>query len=103
MERELRDLWNGVSAFKQTADRFMPQIVEPQILDPEHFAGSRKSRANTLWLIGEDVLALWRLSPSNLPRFGRVFETSVITPLSRWVFRVPDQTGMVLRVIVIPT
>jgi hypothetical protein len=35
MESKLCDLWNGVPALEQSAGRFVPQVMECQVLDSE--------------------------------------------------------------------
>src|SRR5665213_3923782 len=72
MQRELRDLVNLIAALEQTAGGFVPQIVETQILDPEHVAGACEGGTYALRVIREDVLAGLRLCLDDRPRLRRV-------------------------------
>jgi hypothetical protein len=102
MERELGDLWNGVSAFKQSAGRFVPQVMKCQIDNAEHVARPGERRADTLWLVGKNILAGSRLPRGNFPGFGRVFETPVVAGLAEGMLRVPNQTGLMVWIVVTP-
>jgi hypothetical protein len=103
MECELGDLWNGVSAFKQAAGRFVPQVMKCQIDNAEHVARPGESRADTLRLVRKDQLAGSRLPCCDVPGFGCVLETPVVAGLSEGMLRVPDQTGVMVRIIVTPS
>src|SRR5450631_2794103 len=67
VQRELRDLVNLLAALEQAAGGFVPQIVETQILDPEHVAGACEGGAYALRVIREDVLARLRLRLDDRP------------------------------------
>jgi len=71
MERELRDLVNLIATLEQAAGGFVPQIVETQILDPEHVAGAREGGPHALGVIREDVLCGLRLCLDDRPRLRR--------------------------------
>jgi hypothetical protein len=102
MECELGDLWNGVTAFKQAAGRFVPQVMKCQVDNAEHMAHPRESRADTLRLVGKDKLAGSRLPRGNFPGFGCVLEAPVVAGLSDRMLRVPNQTGLMVWIIVTP-
>lgn len=90
MERELCDLWNGVSAFKQSAGRFVSQIMECQVYNAEHMARPGESRADALRLVGENEVTGSRLPSCDFPSFGRVLEAPVVACLSDRMLRVPN-------------
>jgi hypothetical protein len=102
MERELGDLWNGVSAFKQSAGRFVSQVVKSQFDDAEHVARPGESRADTLRLVRENKIAGFGLPRCDFPGFGRVLEAPVVARLSEGMLRVPNQTGLIVWIIVTP-
>jgi hypothetical protein len=103
VECKVRDLWNGVPAFEQSASCFVPQVMERQVPDTEYFARSCKCGADTLRLVRENEVARSRLPFGDLPCLGRIFETSVVACLPERVFRIPNQTRMMVGVIVAPT
>ena len=102
MERKLRDLWDGVAAFKQSAGRFMPQVMKSQIDDAEHVARPGESRADTLRLEGKNKIAGSGLPCCDFPGFRGVLEAPVVARLSDRVLRVPNQTGLMVWIIVTP-
>jgi hypothetical protein len=66
----LSDLRDTQSSLKQSNDPFVPQIVECQLSNSEHHAGTRERYADTPRLIGEDVLAVARLPIDDVPRLA---------------------------------
>ena len=76
--------------------------MERQVLNAEHFARSCKRGADTLRLVRENGAARSRLLFGYLPCLGRVFETSVVARLPKGVLCIPNQTCMMVGVIVAP-
>ena len=57
MQRELRNLFDTVTAFKQAADCFMSQIMKMQIRNVQQLARPCEAGADAAMVIGKDQLA----------------------------------------------
>lgn len=94
VERELCDLRNSVPALEEPAGRFVPQIMEGQVYNADHFARPCKSCADTLRLVRENDIPRSRLVCRDFPRLGRVLEASVVAVLLEGMLCIPNQAGV---------
>lgn len=57
MQRKLCNLFDTVTALKQSADCLMPQIMKPKIRDVQKLARPCETGANAAVVIGKDQFA----------------------------------------------
>ena len=76
--------------------------MEPEVLNPQQAAGSRKGGSDTLRVVRKNALGRLGLCLDERPRLGRVFEPEVIPVLSGRVLRVSHQARSIRLVVVTP-
>ena len=102
MQRELSDLVNHISSFKQSAGGLVSPIVKSQILDAENLARTCKSGADTFGVVRKNpVVSSW-LSSDDHPSLGGHFELPVIAFFQPRVFGIAHDARSVALIQIFP-